>query len=79
MSEAKTNRKNEPTMNISSIPTVPVEPKAQMLAADARLVDDELRAFLAGDNDGEDLLHALYDHILAEPVPQRMRALLNKG
>ena len=39
-------------------------------------VDNQIRAFLAGDNDGEDLLHAIYDHVLDEPVPERMRVLL---
>jgi len=39
-------------------------------------VDSDIRDFLAGDTDGEDLLHALYDHLLDEPVPQRLLALL---
>ena len=39
-------------------------------------VDNRIRAFLAGDSHGEDLLHAIYDHILDEPVPERLRALL---
>jgi hypothetical protein len=41
-----------------------------------RSVDRRIRAFLAGDTDGEDLLHELYDHVLDEPVPERLRALL---
>ena len=39
-------------------------------------VDSDIRDFLAGRTDGEDLLHALYDHVLDEPVPERLRALL---
>ena len=39
-------------------------------------VDNQIRAFLAGDSDGEDLLHAIYDHVLDEQVPERLRALL---
>ena len=39
-------------------------------------VDNQIRAFLAGDSHGEDLLHAIYDHVLDEPVPERLRALL---
>ena len=39
-------------------------------------VDSQIRGFLAGDNDGEDLLHAIYDHVLDEPVPERLKALL---
>jgi hypothetical protein len=42
----------------------------------AHSVDNQIREFLAGDSNGEDLLHAIYDHILDEPVPERMRALL---
>src|SRR5216684_608392 len=41
-------------------------------------IDRDIRDFLAGRNDGEDLLHALYDHVLDEPVPQRLRALLKR-
>jgi len=39
-------------------------------------VDRDIRDFLAGKTDGADLLHALYDHILDEPVPQSLRAVL---
>ena len=49
----------------------PVEP---VLATSS--VDRDIRDFLAGINDGEQLLHALYDHVLDEPVPERLRALL---
>ena len=41
-------------------------------------VDRELRDFLAGDSDGENLVHALYDHVLDEPVPERLRAMLRR-
>ena len=40
-------------------------------------VKDKIAAFLDGSTHGEDLLHALYDHILEEPIPEAMRALLN--
>ncbi|HYU12279.1 MAG TPA: NepR family anti-sigma factor [Stellaceae bacterium] len=43
-----------------------------------RSVDSRIRAFLAGDTDGEDLLHELYNHVLDEPVPERLRALLKR-
>ena len=39
-------------------------------------VDSDIRDFLAGTTDGEDVLHALFDHVLDEPVPERLRALL---
>ena len=38
----------------------------------------EIRDFLDGKTDGEDLLHALYDHVLDEPVPERLTALLKR-
>jgi hypothetical protein len=42
-------------------------------------VAEQLLAFLDGRTDGEELLHILYDHVLEEPVPERMRALLRAG
>ena len=50
---------------------VPVESHIAM-----RSVDSRIRAFLAGDTNGEELLHELYDHVLDEPVPERLSALL---
>jgi Anti-sigma factor NepR len=51
-------------------------------AADCRPVrcstEREIRDFLKGKTDGEDLLHALYDHVLDEPVPERLTALLRR-
>lgn len=37
---------------------------------------EEIRAFLTGRTNGGSLLHALYDHVLDEPVPERLSALL---
>jgi hypothetical protein len=48
-----------------------VEPRFGM-----SLVDRDIRDFLDGKNAGETLLRALYDHVLDEPVPERLRALL---
>jgi hypothetical protein len=39
-------------------------------------VDEQIREFLDGETNGEDLLHALYDHVLDEPVPSRLTAIL---
>jgi hypothetical protein len=39
-------------------------------------LDRDIRDFLSGKTDGADLLHALYDHVLDEPVPQSLRAVL---
>ena len=38
----------------------------------------EIRDFLSGKTDGEDLLHRLYNHVLDEPVPERLTALLKR-
>ena len=35
-------------------------------------------AFVQGKTDGEGLLHRLYDHVLDEPVPERLTALLRR-
>jgi hypothetical protein len=42
----------------------------------AMSIDSDIRDFLAGRNDGELVLHALYDHVLDEPVPQFLRDVL---
>jgi hypothetical protein len=42
------------------------------------LVAARIAEFLDGRNCGEDLLHTLYDHVLDEPIPSPLRALLNK-
>lgn len=53
-----------------------------ILSAVARLetvqpsVEDQIAAFLDGRTHGEELLHALYDHVLDEPIPLQMKALL---
>jgi hypothetical protein len=50
-----------------------VEPTAPLSA-----LADSIRAFLDGETNGEALLHALYDHVLDEPIPPQMRELLRK-
>jgi hypothetical protein len=39
-------------------------------------VDRRIRAFLNGESHGEDVLGALYGHVTAEPIPERLRNLL---
>ncbi len=39
---------------------------------------ERIADFLAGRTHGEELLHELYDYVLEEPVPQRLRALLGR-
>ncbi|HTV45612.1 MAG TPA: hypothetical protein VMF05_09880 [Stellaceae bacterium] len=41
-------------------------------------VGGRVTAFLCGRSDGSDLLHALYDHVLDEPIPQSMLAVLGR-
>jgi hypothetical protein len=41
-------------------------------------VEARIAAFLDGKTDGRDLLHALYDYVIDEPIPASMQALLNK-
>ena len=41
-------------------------------------VVDQITAFLDGRTHGEDLLHDLYDYVLEEPIPQRMRDVLDR-
>ena len=50
-------------------------PRVEETAAVAEQVLD----FLDGKTDGEELLRALYDHVLDEPIPERMRALFPAG
>ena len=54
-----------------AVKCLPVEPRIARCSVDA-----DIREFLAGDSDGEALLHALYDHVLDEPIPERLRAVL---
>ena len=42
-------------------------------------VEEQILDFLDGKTHGEDLLHALHDHVLDEPIPERMRALFRAG
>jgi hypothetical protein len=42
-------------------------------------VEEQMLKFLEGRTHGEELLHALYDHVLDEPIPERMRALFRTG
>ncbi len=55
--------------------TAEIDQNPQADVADAG-VDARIADFLDGRTHGETLLHALYDHVLDEPIPERMRALL---
>jgi hypothetical protein len=43
------------------------------------LVEEQVLEFLDGKTHGGKLFHALYDHVLDEPIPERMRALFQTG
>jgi hypothetical protein len=45
----------------------------------ADTVQEKLVDFLEGRTHGEDLLHALHDHVLDEPIPERILALFRGG
>lgn len=38
-----------------------------------------IAAFLNGETSGEELLHALYDYILSEPIPPALRTILSEA
>jgi hypothetical protein len=59
-------------MNLA-VRRLPVRPQIQLCSTDSRI-----RAFLDGETNGEDVLHELYDHVLDEPIPGRLRALLRR-
>lgn len=59
-------------MNLA-VRRLPVQPQIQICSTDSRI-----RAFLAGETDGEDVLHQIYDHVLDEPVPERLLAVLRR-
>ena len=60
-------------------------PSASILACDipamegTDTIEEQILDFLEGRTHGEDLLHALHDHVLDEPIPERMRALFRTG
>src|SRR5881398_617731 len=65
--------KRELTMNLA-LRSIPV----QQIQIQVSSVDSRIRAFLAGDTNGEDVLHELYDDVLDEPIPERLRAVLKR-
>ena len=65
--------------NVSRRPTpLPFRTRPAERRPDRCSTTREIRDFLTGKTDGEDLLHALYDHVLDEPVPEHLTALLKR-
>ena len=69
------NRKRDAIMNLAAVRRLPVETNINIRLCST---DSRIRAFLDGETDGEDVLHAIYDHVLDEPVPERLRAALKR-
>lgn len=63
----------EPKLKNAAIPGFCSSGEARFAS---RPVADRIADFLDGRTNGEDLFHELYDYVLAEPVPERMRELL---
>ena len=49
---------------------------APLLGTAAASCPEVIKDFLAGRSDGEVLLHGLYDHVVEEPVPERLAGLV---
>jgi hypothetical protein len=62
----------KPAMHLDAIPFTAVEGEIVWPS-----VEDQIAAFLDGRTQGEELLRALYDHVLDEPIPPQMKALLH--
>jgi hypothetical protein len=66
--------KTQSAMNPSTLPLI-----LPIAVAGARFLppplEDQIADFLDGKTHGERLLHALYDYVLDEPIPERMRSL----
>lgn len=64
-------------MSIQMCPITPLR-LDRTLRASPTLTARQIRDFLLGKTDGAEPLHALYDHVLDEPVPERLRALFRR-
>ncbi len=64
------------TMQLETNPPLPMTLPSDVLALETTdTVEKQILDFLEGRTHGEDLLHALHDYVLDEPIPERMRAL----
>ena len=65
----------EPKLHMRLAPVRRGRPETNLLPLS---VAERITAFLEGRTHGEELLHELYDHVLEEPGPPRVRALLGR-
>jgi hypothetical protein len=49
---------------------------APLLGTAAASRPEAIKEFLAGRSNGEVLLHGLYDHVIEEPIPERLAGLV---
>ncbi|HTW53511.1 MAG TPA: NepR family anti-sigma factor [Stellaceae bacterium] len=61
---------------MTNLQITPAVPATAAIIGSAGSMDRRIRAFLDGDSHGEDVLGALYGHVVDEPIPERLRALL---
>jgi hypothetical protein len=68
-----------PAMTVITLntPATEAELPAALSELDA-MIDRQIRAFLNGESDGNELLQGLYGDALDEPVPARLTALLRR-
>jgi hypothetical protein len=69
------NKQKSPEMqqNLQISTSQPIPPVVSQGSFDRRI-----RAFLSGMTHGEDVLAALYGDVAGEPIPDRLRAILNR-
>jgi hypothetical protein len=68
------SEKAEPQMSLA----MSYQPVQATVALRAPTVDERIRAFLSGETNGGDVLRELYNHVLDEPVPGRLQAILRR-
>jgi hypothetical protein len=69
------DKRKRPTMQ-HNLKTAPAHFRGRR--TDRGAIDRRIRAFLSGENHGEDVLGALYGRVAEEPIPERLRALLKR-
>jgi hypothetical protein len=63
---------------IQNLQIATAAPTSVAIGASAGSIDRRIRTFLNGESHGEDVLDALYGHVADEPIPARLRAILQR-